>query len=60
MNSEMPPRITIAPIAMATALVPLKLLSPEDVVGTDVSTVGVLVVGTGAWLCGNGDSGLGV
>ncbi len=59
MNSEIPPSMTIAPIAMISAELPLKPL-PLPAVGVDV-TVGVTVVveGVETLCCGKpGDSGL--
>ena len=59
MNNEIPVRITIAPIAIKIALVPLKPLLVEEVVGVE-TTGGAVVVGVvGAACCGRpGTSGL--
>jgi hypothetical protein len=53
MNSEIPPRITIAPIAITIVLLPLKLLSPAVVVVG--LTIGGAVVVLGIWA---GDCGM--
>jgi hypothetical protein len=44
MNTEMPPRITSAPIAMMIALLPLRPLPPEVDVVDGCGTLGAAVV----------------
>jgi hypothetical protein len=61
MNSEIPPRTTIAPIAITIAEVPLKPLPLPAVEVVVIVGVGVLVDGIDTLGCGNpGESGFDV